>query len=82
MIKATLFILFVCVSRRSVVCGSVFYLYSFSIFWATFGVWMCVLLISFSCFLGGGKKVVQRIVEVVADYDYHVNLSASSAPAT
>ena len=41
----------------------------------------CVLLISFSCFFWGGKKVVQRIVEVVADYEDHVNLTVSSAPA-
>ena len=30
----------------------------------------------------GEKKVVQGIVEVVADYEDHVNLTASSAPAT
>ena len=79
--------------RRCVVCSSVCYLYSSCIFWATFGVWMCLLLLSFSCFLGdvwcvdvcylyrfrvfwGEKKMVQRIVEVVADYEDRVNLTA------
>jgi hypothetical protein len=32
--------------------------------------------------LGGKKKMVQRIVEVVADYEDRVNLTGSSAPAT
>ena len=44
-------------------------------------LWLCLLLISFSCFLGE-KKMVQRIMEVVADYEDRVNLTASSAPAT
>ena len=78
------------------------YLYCSSVFWGTlFGEWLCLLLISFLCFLGdvvwcvavcvtyivfvffgGGKKMVQRIMEVVADYEDCVNVTTSSALAT
>jgi len=44
-----------------------------------FRVWMCVTYTVFVFW--GEKKMVQRIVEAVADYEDRVNLTVS-APAT
>ena len=55
------------------------YLSRSCVFWATlFGV--CVTYIVF-VFFWGEKKMVQRIMEVVADYEDCVNVTTSSAPA-
>ena len=65
--------------RRCVVCSWVCYLCSSCVFLGD--VWCVCYLYRFRVFLGE-KKMVQRNVEVVADYEDRVNLTASSAPAT